>query len=85
MSETVYQPRSGGTIIATGASPWSWIAHEASPVGATQPNIGFVPPLFLRLRSVELALRAGLGGTEIQNHGLAPVAKVVPPLRGYET
>src|SRR6266705_7122309 len=41
-----------------------------------------VPPLFLRLRSIELALRAGLARKANRNHGLTPVAKVVSPLRG---
>ncbi len=70
------QPRSGGTIIATGASPWSWIAHGVSPVGATQRDIGFVPALFLRLRSIELALRAGLGGTKFKTTGSRPWLKL---------
>src|SRR6266571_7604560 len=39
------EPRSGETMLATGASPWNWIRSTGgSPVGAAQPDIDLCRP-----------------------------------------
>ena len=68
----VSKPRSGETILATGVSPWFLISIRTSPVGAAQ--------------CLELCRPYGAVSFNLTAfHGLAPVARIVSPLRGFET
>jgi NADH-quinone oxidoreductase subunit M len=66
------QPRSG-TVLATGVSPWSEWRPESSPVGTAQ------------FENSCCAVPTGLvQSSSDRSHGLTPVAKIAPPLRGSE-
>ena len=65
-----FEPRSGGTSLASGASPWRADLLRSSPVGAAQSHLEVVSPL------------TGLILQNDTNPRLAPWARVVVPLRG---